>query len=85
MLESIEILKGILYEKKFRNDRKAENYYWSGIHKAEEYGSFGNEYVAYGYFGLSRIYDRENEKKKKKQYRKQAKDLASYEYINFDD
>ena len=81
----IDILRGIIYEKKYKDLVKARKYYWSGIQKAESYKIFGNEYAAYGYFGLSRVYQSGDDKKMKKQYRKQAKELADYEYINFDD
>jgi tetratricopeptide (TPR) repeat protein len=78
------VFKGILSEKKYRNNLSAEEHYREGIQKAQDYRNFGNIYAAYGYFGLSRIYY-EVDKKKVKQYRKQAKDLAAFEYINFDD
>ncbi len=79
-----DIFRGILYEKDEHNDTMAEYYYRSGINKAAKYGVFANEYVSYGYFGLSRIYDRAGDKKKKKLYRKQAEDYAVYDFVNFD-
>jgi hypothetical protein len=81
----IDILKAIILEKKYRNDVKAGRLYWSGIKKAEKYKDFGYEYMAYAYFGLSRISERANELKYAKKYRKTARDMASYENVNFDD
>lgn len=81
----IEILIGIIQEKKYKNKKLAEKHYWSGIQKTEIYNEFGSQYTAYGYFGLSRLYNEKNDKKMFKQYRKHAKDLADFEYINFDD
>ncbi len=81
----VYILRGIIYEKKYKQYSKAEKYYRAGIRKASLYKDFGNDYQAYGYFGLSRVYTGEDEKKIRKQYRRQARDLADYEYINFDD
>ncbi|MBN2212923.1 MAG: hypothetical protein JW723_01650 [Bacteroidales bacterium] len=81
----VDILKGIIYEKKYKNDSEAEKLYRSGIKKAEAYKDFGHEYSAYAYFGLSRISERAGEIKAMKRYRKIARDMASYEHINFDD
>ncbi|HJX72415.1 MAG TPA: hypothetical protein VJ346_10695 [Bacteroidales bacterium] len=81
----IDILKAIIFEKKYKNDTKAEKLYWSGIKKAEVYKDFGHEYSAYAYFGLSRISERANELKLMKKYRKTGLDMASYKHVNFDD
>lgn len=80
-----DIFRAILYEKVDHNDTMAEYYYLSGIRKAKKYGDYASDYISYGYFGLSRIYARAGDKKKKKQYRKQAEDFADYEFVNFDD
>ncbi len=81
----IDVFKGVLYEKKFKNDKMAEQYYWSGVSKSEEYKTFANDYEAYAYFGLSRISERKGDKKNMKKYRKLADNMAPYAYINFDD
>ncbi len=80
-----DILNAIVTEKKYKNDRKAEKLYWSGIRKAEAYKDYGHEYMAYAYFGLSRISERTNELKEMKKYRKTAEEMANYEHINFHD
>jgi len=78
------ILKGILYEKKYHNNKMAEQYYHDGINEISVYGKFGNEYAAYAYFGLSRISDDNGEKHTRKTYRKEAMKLADFKKINFD-
>lgn len=85
MQAKIEILKAILYEKKYNDDRTAGRLYRSGIRTAEKYKDFGHEYSAYAYFGLSRISERANKLKETKKYRKIARDMATYEHVNFDD
>ena len=80
-----DILNAIIIEKKYKDDQKAEKLYWSGIKKVEPYKDFGHEYMAYAYFGLSRISQRANDLKHSKKYRKTALDMATYEHVNFDD
>lgn len=81
----MDILNAIIFEKKYKNDKKAEKLYLSGIRKAEVYKDYGHEYMAYAYFGLSRISKRSGELKQMKKYRKTALDMAHYEHINFDE
>jgi hypothetical protein len=78
------ILTGILYEKKYHNNKIAEQYYHNGINEITVYGKFGNEYAAYAYFGLSRISDDNGEKHTRKIYRKEALKLADFKKITFD-
>jgi hypothetical protein len=78
------ILKGILQEKKYHNNKTAEQYYNNGISDLSLYGRYGNEYTAYAYFGLSRISDDNGEKHTRKTYRKEAMKLADFKKINFD-
>jgi hypothetical protein len=80
----IEIFKGIIQEKKYKNKKSAEELYWSGIKKAEDYGQFGAEYIAYAYHGLSRINGEEGNYKAAKQYHKKARELSSFDHVNFD-
>ncbi len=79
------ILKGVLFEKKYHDDKKSRYYYQLGLQKISPYNDFGYEYASYAYFGLSRIYERKGESKKKRQYSKLAREYAAYEHINFDD
>jgi hypothetical protein len=80
----IDILRGVIQEKRYKNVKSAEQLYWSGINKIEVYGQFGADYDAYGYFGLSRIYSQSGNNRAAKQYRKKAKELATFDHLNFD-
>jgi hypothetical protein len=80
----IDVYKGVIQEQRYKNPKSAEQLYWSGINKAESYGPMGAEYASYGYFGLSRINLAVGNNKNAKQYRKKAKDLSSYDQVNFD-
>jgi hypothetical protein len=80
----IDVYKGVIQEQRYKNPKSAEQLYWSGINKAELYGPMGAEYASYGYFGLSRINLAADNNKNAKQYRKKAKDLSSYDHVNFD-
>jgi hypothetical protein len=80
----LAIFNGILQEKKYYNDKLSEQYYIRGVHDISLFGYFGNEYAAYGYFGLSRIRARAGDTNYKKTYLKKALDLADFKKINFD-
>jgi hypothetical protein len=81
----ISIFNGILYEKKYNDPGLAQQHYSKGVKEISIFGEFGNEYAAYGYFGLSRISDATGDKNYKKIYRKQAMELASFKKVNFDE
>jgi hypothetical protein len=78
------IFKGILSEKKYLDNKAAEQYYNQGIREISPFGDYGSEYAAYGYFGLSRISDAKGEKNASQLYRKEALRLADFKKINFD-
>jgi hypothetical protein len=78
------ILKGILQEKRYHDNKLAKLYYNNGISDISLFGKYGNEYAAYAYFGLSRISDDDGEKHTRKIYRKEALKLADFKKINFD-
>jgi hypothetical protein len=78
------ILKGILQEKRYHDNKLAQLYYNNGISDISLFGKYGNEYAAYAYFGLSRISDDDGEKHTHKIYRKEALKLADFKKINFD-
>jgi hypothetical protein len=78
------ILKGILQEKKYHDNKTAEQYYNKGINDISLYGKYGNDFAAYAYFGLSRISDDNGEKHTRKIYRKEALKLADFKKFNFD-
>ena len=78
------ILKGILQEKGYHNNKLAEQYYNTGISDISLFAKYGNEFAAYAYFGLSRINEDKGEKHTHKIYRKEALKLADFKKINFD-
>ena len=80
----LSIFNGVLQEKKYRNDKLAEQYYIKGIDEISPFGHYGNEFAAYGYFGLSRISERKGDSNLKKTYRKKALELSDFKDVNFD-
>lgn len=80
----LTIYKGVLQEKKYYNDKLAEQLYLKGIEDISVFGHYGNEFTAYGYFGLSRINARKGEGSLEKSYRKKAVELADFKNVNFD-
>lgn len=80
----LNIFQGLLKEKKYHDNNLAEQYYHSGISKLSSFGEYGNECMAYGYFGLSRISNLKSETSSGKQFRGKAMKLAVFKQINFD-
>jgi hypothetical protein len=80
----IDVFRGVIQEQKYKNLKQAEQLYWSGINKSEAYGPLGAEYTSYGYFGLTRINNAAGNNKNAKQYHKKARELSSYDHVNFD-
>ncbi len=80
----LTILRGILQEKKYHDNNLAMQYYLAGIRDISAFGKYANEYMAYAYFGLSRISDNTGDKHSHKSYRKKALKLADFKKINFD-
>jgi hypothetical protein len=80
----VTIFKGILEEKKYHNNVLAQQYYNKGIKDISVFRSFGNEYAAYAYFGLSRISELNGKTDDQKMYRKLALKLADFKKVDFD-
>ena len=80
----LNIFRGILQEKKYLDNKAAQQYYNKGIGEISLFGDYGNEYAAYGYFGLSRISEANGEKHASQMYRKEALKLADFKKIDFD-
>ncbi|MFA5817737.1 MAG: tetratricopeptide repeat protein [Bacteroidales bacterium] len=80
----LTIFKGILKEKKYLDNKLAQQYYKKGISDISIFGGYGNEYAAYAYYGLGRISVANGEKHSGKIYRKKAMELADFKKINFD-
>jgi hypothetical protein len=81
----ISIFKGILQEKKYHDIRLAKQLYQQGIKDISPFRSFGDEYAAYAYFGLSRISKANGNNEDQKSYRKLALKLAVFKNIDFDE
>jgi len=80
---AIRIFNGIIQEKKYRNDKAARTFYLEGIDQLSAYGAFANEYTGYGYFGLSRICEREGNIHDRRLNNRKAMDLVDFKKINF--
>jgi hypothetical protein len=81
----VTILNAILLEKKYRKYNSAEVLYLLGLREIADFGSYGNEFSAYAYFGLSRISGINNDKSRKKSYLEKANDIAVFRKVNFDE
>lgn len=80
----LNIFRGIILEKKYHNYNQAQHYYNSGLCKISTYGKYGNEYAAYAYFGLSRIYSMKGETNHGQYFHEKAIKLAAFKNITFD-
>jgi len=75
------IFKGI-WEEKYKNDNsEAKENYLTGIEMAKNFGTIAENYLAYAYFGLSRIYQIEGKIKPAEKYLKMAEEIAVYDYF----
>jgi len=81
----LSIFNGILQEKKYLDNKMAQQYYEKGISDLSLFDEYGNEYAAYAYYGLSRISGVNGEKHTQKIYRKEAMKLTDFKKINFDE
>ncbi|MGQ9621777.1 MAG: hypothetical protein ACUVTX_12495 [Bacteroidales bacterium] len=79
------IFKGLVQEKKYHNNLLAREYYQKGINALSEFLPYGNEYTAYGYFGLSRLLTKEDEKHLKRFYHRKGMELVDFKKITFND
>ena len=80
-----DIFSGIIKEKKYHNNALAQDLYKRGIGKLAIFGAYGNEYAAYGYFGLSRTADESEDKHERKANRRKGMDLVDFKKITFDE
>jgi hypothetical protein len=80
----VDVFRGILQEKKYYENEKARDYYLKGIRDISAFRSYGEEYAAYAYFGLSRISRLKGDNDSEKTYRKLALKLTDFKNINFD-
>lgn len=80
----VAIFSGILQEKKYHDYKKAQQFYLKGTKDISVFRSYGNEFAAYAYFGLSRISKINGDEDKAEFYRKLALKLADFKNIDFD-
>lgn len=80
----LNVLNGILYEKKYKDFDKAETLYLQGIEKLRGFSSYGKQYMAFAYYGLSRISGSRNDNQNQRIYRRRANDLTDFRSVNFD-
>ncbi len=79
------IFNGILQEKKYHDLTQAQQFYLKGIKDVASFRSYGDEYAAYAYFGLSRISKLDGDMKNQKLYLKLALKLAIFKKLDFGD
>jgi tetratricopeptide (TPR) repeat protein len=79
----VTIFNGILQEKKYHDNKQAQQLYLKGIKDISAFRSYGNEYAAYAYFGLSRISEINGDMDNMKIYRKLALKLTDFKNIDF--
>ena len=80
----VTIFNGIVQEKKYHDTKKAQQFYEKGIKDMSVFRSYGYEYSAYAYFGLSRISEMNGDSNNQKLYRRLALKLAYFKNIDFD-
>jgi hypothetical protein len=83
-IAQLTIFKGILKEKKYHDNKTAQELYMEGVREITLFGNYGDEFAAYAYFGLSRISESNGDKNYTKLYRKLANELADLKKVNFD-
>lgn len=80
----LKILRGVLEEKKYGNMNKAQQEYSIGADEISQFGEYGKQFMAYAYFGLSRISAINNDRHSQRNYRRRALDLTDFENVSFD-
>jgi hypothetical protein len=78
------VYDAIIIEHYHSNYAKAEESYKSTVASMNLYGNYGNRYIAYAYFGLSRIKKMNGLSDEAQVYRSKAKKIAQYPKVNFD-
>jgi hypothetical protein len=80
----LSVFDGILFEKKYHDILKAEECYRLGIRNLAPYSGIGIDYIAFAYFGLSRISELKGNLTDKNIYRKKAMELGHFKKVIFD-
>ncbi|MFW6328286.1 MAG: tetratricopeptide repeat protein [Bacteroidota bacterium] len=74
------IFKGIYEEIRLKDLNTAKRNYLSGLKIAETYGPMANNFKAYSYLGLARIYKKQGNEKKAREHEKAGNSFAKYDY-----
>ncbi|HLN22260.1 MAG TPA: hypothetical protein VK213_14290 [Bacteroidales bacterium] len=78
------VMQGILNEKKYNDIEMAEKQFLAGIEQLKDYSIYGKQYMAFAYFGLSRISASRNDKQNERIYRRRANDNTDFPDVNFE-
>lgn len=81
---TVSVYEAIINEQKQNNLTLSENKYHSAISSIKSYGNYSKRYLAYAYFGLSRIYQRKGLISQSDKYKSLAKSTAQYPHVSFD-
>ncbi|HOO98620.1 MAG TPA: hypothetical protein PLV06_02110 [Bacteroidales bacterium] len=80
----VPVFHGIIQEKKYLNYELALSHYRTGVSALFPFGAYGNEYAAYGYFGLSRLAALSGNNHERRINRRKAQSIAEFRDITFD-
>jgi hypothetical protein len=78
------IFNGLIQEKKYQNFDIARKLYNQGIEALTAFSPYGNGFAAFGYFGLSRISEIENDNRMRRIYHRKAMELTDFKKMTFD-
>lgn len=81
----MEVFRGLIEEKKFRNLSSAAGHYRQGIDDLARFGPYAYEYVGYAYLGLSRINETGGNIRESRSYHRKGTDLIDFKGITFND
>lgn len=81
----MEVFRGLIQEKKYRNLTSAAMHYRKGIDNLASFGPYAYEYVGYAYMGLSRISEARGNIRESKIYHRKGADLIDFKDITFND
>jgi hypothetical protein len=85
LLAQLKIFNGIMQEKKYHNTNDAEKLYLEGIKQISPFRTYGDEFAAYAYFGLSRLSKMKGDTDNEKLYRKLALKIAYFKNVDFNE
>ena len=75
-----DVFEGVIAEKYKKNDKLAASFYWASF-KFPHDEHYTKNYHAMAYAGIARIYNRQNDKVKAKEFYKKCLDIADYKGV----